>query len=104
MAGKQQNNGTTGDALMVNEKKGKALKTKFAQAPQAGGAHQEGKAPQTDEKKARESSSMDQSIEDAQHKAITHGLRKFFDNVAAEPIPDEFLVLLKKMDDNEEDK
>lgn len=47
---------------------------------------------------------MDQSIEDAQHKAITHGLRKFFDNVAAEPIPDEFLVLLKKMDDNEEDK
>jgi hypothetical protein len=35
----------------------------------------------------------------AHQKAITQGLRKFFDTVAAEPVPDEFLELLKKMDD-----
>jgi hypothetical protein len=35
----------------------------------------------------------------AHQKAITQGLRKFFDSVAAEPVPDEFLDLLKKMDD-----
>jgi hypothetical protein len=35
----------------------------------------------------------------AHQKAITQGLRKFFDTVAAEPVPDEFLELLRKMDD-----
>ena len=35
----------------------------------------------------------------AHQKAITQGLRKFFDSVASEPVPDEFLDLLKKMDD-----
>ncbi|HUB84410.1 MAG TPA: NepR family anti-sigma factor [Rhizomicrobium sp.] len=35
----------------------------------------------------------------AHQKAITQGLRKFFDSVASEPVPDEFLELLKKMDD-----
>ena len=35
----------------------------------------------------------------AHQKAITQGLRKFFDSVAAEPVPEEFLELLKKMDD-----
>ena len=35
----------------------------------------------------------------AHQKAITHGLRQFFDSVAAEPVPQEFLDLLKKMDD-----
>ena len=35
----------------------------------------------------------------AHQKAITQGLRKFFDSVAAEPIPSEFLDLLKKMDE-----
>ena len=35
----------------------------------------------------------------AHQKAITQGLRKFFDTVAAEPVPDEFMELLKKMDD-----
>ena len=35
----------------------------------------------------------------AHQKAITQGLRKFFDSVAAEPVPDEFMELLKKMDD-----
>jgi Anti-sigma factor NepR len=36
----------------------------------------------------------------AHQKAITQGLRKFFDTVAAEPVPDEFMELLKKMDDS----
>jgi hypothetical protein len=35
----------------------------------------------------------------AHQKAITQGLRKFFDSVASEPVPDEFLEILKKMDD-----
>ena len=35
----------------------------------------------------------------AHQKAITQGLRKFFDSVAAEPLPSEFLDLLKKMDE-----
>ena len=34
----------------------------------------------------------------AQQKAITRGLRKFFDSVAAEPVPEEFLELLRKLD------
>jgi len=34
----------------------------------------------------------------AQQRAISHGLRQFFDGVASEPIPDEFLELLKKID------
>lgn len=32
-------------------------------------------------------------------KAITQGLRKFYDSVAAEPVPQEFMELLKKLDD-----
>jgi hypothetical protein len=35
----------------------------------------------------------------AHQKAITQGLRKFFDTVAAEPVPDEFMTLLRKMDE-----
>ena len=38
----------------------------------------------------------------AHQKAITQGLRKFFDSVASEPVPDEFLELLKKMDDSKQ--
>jgi len=34
----------------------------------------------------------------AQQKAITRGLRRFFDSVAAEPVPDDFMELLRKMD------
>lgn len=34
----------------------------------------------------------------AHQKAITRGLRTFFDSVAAEPVPDEFMDLLRKMD------
>ena len=34
----------------------------------------------------------------AQQKAITQGLRKFFDSVASEPVPDEFMALLQKID------
>lgn len=34
----------------------------------------------------------------AHQKAITTGLRKFFDSVASEPVPEEFMELLKKMD------
>jgi hypothetical protein len=30
--------------------------------------------------------------------AILHGLRKFFDSVASEPIPDDFVALLEKLD------
>ncbi len=35
----------------------------------------------------------------AHQKAITQGLRNFFDSVAAEPVPDEFMSLLRKMDE-----
>lgn len=35
----------------------------------------------------------------AHQKAITRGLRTFFDSVAAEPVPDEFMDLLRKMDE-----
>jgi hypothetical protein len=38
----------------------------------------------------------------AQQKAITQGLRKFFDTVASEPVPDEFLALLQKIDGKKE--
>jgi len=39
----------------------------------------------------------------AHQKAITQGLRTFFDAVASEPVPDEFFELLKKMDDRKKD-
>lgn len=35
----------------------------------------------------------------AHQKAITRGLRKFFDSVAAEPMPDDFMALLRQMDE-----
>lgn len=38
-----------------------------------------------------------------QQKAIGNGLREYFDSVVAEPIPDEFLALLKKMDGRNKD-
>jgi len=38
----------------------------------------------------------------AQQKAITQGLRKFFDSVASEPVPDEFMTLLHKIDGKKE--
>jgi len=34
----------------------------------------------------------------AHQKAITRGLKTFFDSVTSEPVPDEFMALLKKMD------
>jgi hypothetical protein len=37
----------------------------------------------------------------AHQKAITRGLRKFFDSVAAEPVPDEFMTLLHRMDEGQ---
>lgn len=37
-------------------------------------------------------------VHKAQQKAITQGLRRFFNAVAAEPVPDEFVELLKKLD------
>jgi hypothetical protein len=40
----------------------------------------------------------------AHQKAITRGLRTFFDSVAAEPVPDEFMNLLRKMDENGPDR
>jgi Anti-sigma factor NepR len=39
----------------------------------------------------------------AQQKAITRGLRKFFDAVAAEPVPEDFLDLLHKLDADKTD-
>jgi hypothetical protein len=39
----------------------------------------------------------------AHQKAITQGLRKFFDTVASEPVPDEFMDLLRKMDSGRQD-
>jgi hypothetical protein len=38
----------------------------------------------------------------AQQKAITQGLRKFFDTIASEPVPDEFMALLQKIDGKKE--
>ncbi len=35
----------------------------------------------------------------AHQKAITRGLRTFYDAVAAEPVPDEFMAILRKMDE-----
>lgn len=35
----------------------------------------------------------------AHQKAITRGLRNFFDSVAAEPVPDDFMDLLRKIDE-----
>jgi hypothetical protein len=35
----------------------------------------------------------------AQQRAISQGLRQFFDTVASEPIPDEFVELLKRIDE-----
>ena len=40
----------------------------------------------------------------AHQKAITRGLRKFFDTVAAEPVPDEFMELLRKMDEGKQEQ
>ncbi|HEY2033582.1 MAG TPA: NepR family anti-sigma factor [Rhizomicrobium sp.] len=39
----------------------------------------------------------------AQQKAITQGLRKFFDSVASEPVPDEFMALLRQIDGKKEE-
>lgn len=39
----------------------------------------------------------------AQQKAITQGLRKFFDSVVSEPVPDEFMALLRKIDGKKEE-
>ncbi len=35
----------------------------------------------------------------AQQRAISQGLRQFFDTVASEPIPDEFVELLRRIDE-----
>lgn len=39
----------------------------------------------------------------AHQKAITRGLRTFFDSVVAEPVPDEFMNLLRKMDESRQE-
>jgi Anti-sigma factor NepR len=39
----------------------------------------------------------------AHQKAITQGLRKFFDTVASEPVPDEFMELLNKLDNSKKE-
>jgi hypothetical protein len=40
----------------------------------------------------------------AQQRAISQGLRQFFDTVASEPIPDEFVELLRRIDEGNEGK
>lgn len=40
-------------------------------------------------------------FQNVHQKAITRGLREYFDKVTSEPIPDEFLHILKKMDARE---
>ncbi|GAA0560530.1 NepR family anti-sigma factor [Rhizomicrobium electricum] len=40
----------------------------------------------------------------AHQKAITRGLRNFFNSVAAEPVPDEFMTLLRKMDEGKSEE
>lgn len=40
----------------------------------------------------------------AQHDAITKGLKAFYDTVAAEPVPEEFTKLLKKLSEGGTDK
>ena len=40
----------------------------------------------------------------AQQRAISQGLRQFFDTVVSEPIPDEFVELLKRIDESKGDK
>jgi len=40
----------------------------------------------------------------AHQKAITRGLRSFFDAVASEPVPDEFMAMLRKMDESKEER
>ena len=39
----------------------------------------------------------------AHQKAITRGLRHFFDAVAAEPVPEEFMSLLREMDEGRQE-
>ena len=40
----------------------------------------------------------------ARQRVIGRELRRIYDGVAQEPVPDEFLDLLRKMDNNEEGK
>jgi Anti-sigma factor NepR len=58
-------------------------------------------APATGPAKAERRASKPQTHR-AQQKAITQGLRRFFDSVASEPVPDEFLAILQKIDGKKE--
>lgn len=40
----------------------------------------------------------------AHQKAITRGLRRFFDSVVAEPVPDEFMELLRRIDEGRQNQ
>lgn len=64
-------------------------------------------------KKAQETNNMQDSVQSetgknqedrrlirARQRAIGRELRRFYDNVAEEPVPDEFYDLLKKIDEN----
>jgi hypothetical protein len=67
-------------------REGQAVEKPFAAATGAAPVEERRPAPKNSDRRAHQ-------------KAITQGLRKFFDSVAAEPIPAEFLDLLKRMDE-----
>ena len=74
MADKLRDSGMMGQA---------ALSADLAERPKQQGAGRRISKPQTHR---------------AQQKAITQGLRRFFDSVASEPVPDEFMAILQKID------
>ena len=61
------------------------------------------RASKAADRKEKAAPIADSRSQRAHQKAITQGLRTFFDSVASEPVPDEFLALLHKMDDSEKD-
>jgi hypothetical protein len=61
-----------------------------------GGAPGQGVLP---ERETREKRAQQRAISRAQQRVISQGLRQFFDTVVSEPIPDEFVELLKRIDE-----
>lgn len=84
--GKRENRGTAKTPVTPDKKDGPVMN-----APQK-------RLQRGDKTENTESSNMPKPFQDVHQKAITRGLREYFDKVASEPIPDEFLDILKKMD------
>jgi hypothetical protein len=60
-------------------------------------------SPKSSGNKENASLTADSRNQRVHQKAITQGLRTFFDAVASEPVPDEFIELLKKLDEVKKD-